>query len=212
MTQAQTKGPKYEVNIEGRLFPWNDETITVPQIRTLGGLSTGTPVLEVDLQTGTSRELPEDAIVQLRPGIGFGKKIEFRRGGLTERMSEELLLLRTRYPEAEFREDGQWVRVPRLSAPPGIWSAAEYDICFQLRPGYPDVSPYGMNVSPRARGASGEVPGSYSDDASPPPPFPGEWGKFSVEPTSWMASADVALGSNILDYIEAFRGRLAQVL
>ncbi len=88
MTQQQPKRPKYEVNIEGRLFPWNDETITVPQIRSLGNLPAGTPVLEVDLHTGTSRELPEDAIVQLRPGLGFGKKIEFRRGGMTERLSE----------------------------------------------------------------------------------------------------------------------------
>jgi hypothetical protein len=30
------KGPKYFVDIEGKEYPWDKDTITVPEIRTLG--------------------------------------------------------------------------------------------------------------------------------------------------------------------------------
>lgn len=210
MTERPSPKPKFEINIEGRIYPWNDDTITVPQIRKLGNLPADTPVVEVDLHAGTSRQLAEDEVVHLRPGMGFGKKVEFKRGGLTERMTDELALLHSRYPEAEFLEDGQWIRVPGFKAPADLWSVQEYDVCFPLKPGYPDVSPYGMYVSPRARTKDGSIPQSYSDEATPPPPFAGEWGKFSVEIADWKASSDVIQGGNLLDYVEAFRKRLAE--
>lgn len=74
------KSEKYAIDIEGTIYPWNEATITVPQIRELGGLPAGVPVLEIDLKTNDERTLPEDAIVQLKPGLGFSKKVEFRRG------------------------------------------------------------------------------------------------------------------------------------
>lgn len=77
---APTGGPKYHVNIEGTSYPWDSETITVPEIRTLGGLPTGTPVERIDLETNTQRTLPEDEVVELKPGLGFSKKIKFGRG------------------------------------------------------------------------------------------------------------------------------------
>jgi hypothetical protein len=73
-------GPKYEVNIEGVTYPWNDDTVTVAQLRDLGHLPTDTPVLEVDLKTNAERTLDEHEVVQLRPGQGFGRKVSFKRG------------------------------------------------------------------------------------------------------------------------------------
>lgn len=72
--------PKFEANIEGTLYPWNKETITVPEIRALGKLPTDLPVIEVDLKDNTERTLAEDEIVELKPGKGFGKKVGFKRG------------------------------------------------------------------------------------------------------------------------------------
>ncbi len=72
--------PKFEVNIEGALYPWDKETITVPEIRELGKLPTDLPVIEVDLKDNTERTLAEDEIVELKPGKGFGKKVSFKRG------------------------------------------------------------------------------------------------------------------------------------
>jgi hypothetical protein len=74
------QGPKYTVNIDDVDHPWDRDTITVPEIRILGGISAGTEVLEVNLETNDERTLREDETVPLKPGQGFGKKIKFRRG------------------------------------------------------------------------------------------------------------------------------------
>ena len=74
------QGPKYEVNIEGTLYPWKEETITAGQIRELGSLPADLPVIEVDLTTNEERTLQEEEIVELKPGKGFGRKVSFKRG------------------------------------------------------------------------------------------------------------------------------------
>jgi len=80
MTNQTKAGPKYTLDIEGKKYSWDEDTITVPQIRELGGLPSDQPVIEVDLQTGTERTLPEEAVVELRPGLGFSKKVSWKRG------------------------------------------------------------------------------------------------------------------------------------
>ena len=71
---------KFEVDIEDTIYEWDRETITVPQLRQLGGLPTDTPVVEIDLKENTEHELAEDAVVELKPGQGFAKKVKFKRG------------------------------------------------------------------------------------------------------------------------------------
>jgi len=74
------EGPRFEVNIEGTLYPWDRDTITVGEIRELGSLPPDLPVIEVDLKTNEERTLDEDAPVELHPGKGFGRKVSFKRG------------------------------------------------------------------------------------------------------------------------------------
>ena len=74
------QGPKFCVNIEGQEYPWDRDTITVPQIRELGNLPTNLPVLEINLHDQTERTLSEGEIVELKPGHGFCKKIKYQRG------------------------------------------------------------------------------------------------------------------------------------
>lgn len=73
-------GPTFQVNIEGTLFEWTSDTITVQQIRELGGLPNDLPVIEVDLKDNSERTLAEDEVVTLKPGMGFAKKVGFQRG------------------------------------------------------------------------------------------------------------------------------------
>ena len=77
---AATKGPKYLINVEGVEQPWNKDTITVPEIRELGGFASTDPVIEVDLRDNTERTLAENEVVEVKPGKGFGKKVTFQRG------------------------------------------------------------------------------------------------------------------------------------
>jgi hypothetical protein len=67
------------VNIEGIDHSWTQETITVPEIRKLGGIPDGTEVIEVD-DENVERTLREDEKVSLPSGKEYGKKVKFRRG------------------------------------------------------------------------------------------------------------------------------------
>jgi hypothetical protein len=71
---------KYDVDIEGTIYPWEQDTITVPQLRELAGYAPGQEMIEVDLKDNTETVLAEDAIVKLKPGKGFAKKVAFKRG------------------------------------------------------------------------------------------------------------------------------------
>jgi hypothetical protein len=80
MAEAAVTSPKYEVNIEGALYPWSEGTITPEQIRELAHFDATQQLVEVDLVHNTERTLEEGETVELKPGKGFGKKVEFKRG------------------------------------------------------------------------------------------------------------------------------------
>ncbi len=73
------KGKKYFVTIEGKEYPWERESITTTEIRTLGNLPTDMPVVE-EFPDGTERTLAENEIVELKPGHGYGRAPKFKRG------------------------------------------------------------------------------------------------------------------------------------
>jgi hypothetical protein len=72
--------PTYEVDIEGHIYPWATDRITVPELRSLAGYPSDQQMIEVDLKDNSEQVLPEDAIVELKPGKGFAKKVLFKRG------------------------------------------------------------------------------------------------------------------------------------
>ena len=77
---AHEPGPKYFVNVEGVEHDWTKATITLPELRELGGWDAHQQVVEVDMQSMTETTLAEDAVIALKPGQGFAKKIRFQRG------------------------------------------------------------------------------------------------------------------------------------
>ncbi len=77
---ARASGPTYVVNVEGIDHDWPSPTITAADIRNLGGFAATDPVIEVDLKDNSERTLTEDEVVDIKPGMGFGKKIKFKRG------------------------------------------------------------------------------------------------------------------------------------
>lgn len=72
--------PKYEVNIEGTIHEWDRDTITVPELRELGGFGPDQEMIEVELKDNSERPLADDETIELKPGKGFGKKVGFKRG------------------------------------------------------------------------------------------------------------------------------------
>lgn len=74
------KGPKYMLDIEGDLFPWDDDTITTEQLIALGGWDPGQGAILIDKKTNEERTLQPGEVVEIKPGMGFSKKIGFKRG------------------------------------------------------------------------------------------------------------------------------------
>lgn len=72
-------GPKYFIDIEGKEYEWDKNTITVTELRQLGNLPTDQPVIEVD-PDNNERTLNEDEIITLKPGHRYGKKVLYKRG------------------------------------------------------------------------------------------------------------------------------------
>jgi hypothetical protein len=72
--------PKYDVDIEGQIYPWDHDSITVPELRGLAGYPANQQMIEVDLQDNSEQVLTDDATVALKPGKGFAKKVVFKRG------------------------------------------------------------------------------------------------------------------------------------
>ena len=71
--------PKFTLDIEGALKPWNQDTITTEQIAALGGWDVSLGVLLID-RDNNERTLQPGKVVKLEPGMGFSKKVRFRRG------------------------------------------------------------------------------------------------------------------------------------
>ena len=72
-------GPKHFINIEGTTYPWHEDTITTEQIIGLGGWEASQGAIVVD-KDGNERTLQPGETIELKPGMGFGKKVHFKRG------------------------------------------------------------------------------------------------------------------------------------
>lgn len=75
----ERSGKKFFVNIEGVEYPWDSETITTQEIRTLVNLPADLPVIE-EAPDGTERTLVENETVTLKPGHRHGRGSKYRRG------------------------------------------------------------------------------------------------------------------------------------
>ena len=89
MSGGDQEAPKFSVMIEGKVHPWDKKTISVPEIRSLGGLPNDRPVLEMEMAGGedygpiTERALKEDEVhelVPLEPGKAHAKHVTFMGG------------------------------------------------------------------------------------------------------------------------------------
>jgi hypothetical protein len=89
MSGGDQEAQKFSVMIEGKVHAWDKKTISVPEIRALGGLPSDRPVLEMEMAGGedygpiTERVLKEDEVhelVPLEPGKAHAKHITFMGG------------------------------------------------------------------------------------------------------------------------------------
>jgi Prokaryotic E2 family E len=128
---------------------------------------------------------------------------------MSERLQQEVALLRQFYPDLEYRAEAHWVRLPRFPVPAeGGWDATQVAVAFQFPAGYPGQKPYGFYVAPPLQLKDGRAVQSVTSSAEPP--WPGPWLKFSWDAPSWHATADLGSGSNMLNYVLTFAERFRQ--
>ena len=80
MSAEAGNGPKYFLDIEGKVVHWDHETITTEQLAQLGGWAPSQGVIMIDLKENTERTLKAGEVIELKPGLGFSKKIRWKRG------------------------------------------------------------------------------------------------------------------------------------
>jgi hypothetical protein len=73
------KGPKFLLDIEGTIHPWEHDTITTEQIILLGNWDPSQGAILID-KDNNERTLKPGEVIELKPGMGFAKKIRFKRG------------------------------------------------------------------------------------------------------------------------------------
>lgn len=78
-TAAAKAGPKFHLDIEGRVIDWDQDTITTEEIIRLGGWNPSQGAIVVDRENN-ERTLQPGEVVELQPGMGFAKKVRFKRG------------------------------------------------------------------------------------------------------------------------------------
>lgn len=82
MSTERTAAARHEISIEGVTHPWGRDTISVAEIRDLGGFPADCTVVAVDLADGTEHVLDEDAVHEippLDPGKPVVKRTNFKR-------------------------------------------------------------------------------------------------------------------------------------
>jgi len=127
---------------------------------------------------------------------------------MNERISQELDMLRLCYPDLEYREDGQWVRIPHYVLPSGLWNGEEVEVCFQIPLQYPGQAPYGFYARPKLRLKDGSLPNNYSFPVATP--FGTGWGKLSWQLNPWQPADEPARGSNLLNFVRSFSDRFRE--
>lgn len=128
---------------------------------------------------------------------------------MDERLERELALLRTYFPQLEYREDGRWIRIPGYAVPADLWAPGQVTVACHFQPLHPGQAPYGIWVQPGLRlKTTGQLSTDHYSEPAGDIPLGGTWGKFSFSPVSWHPTDDLASGDNMLNFILSFRDRL----
>lgn len=128
---------------------------------------------------------------------------------MSERITKELELLRSVFPEIRFEPQGNWFLIPAyrdLGSVP--WSPNPLPVAFRPKPLHPGQEPYGIWV-PTGTKVGEHPPENFQDPAAEQPPFPGKWGLLSwtTKEGAWRPKDSVAKGSNLLDFAVGFKAR-----
>ena len=127
---------------------------------------------------------------------------------MSERTEAELELIRSAYPDVEFRSQELWARIPAYRLPEG-WGPEHAEIAFRVPRDVFGEEPYGFWVRPPLQLPGGGVP---TNSSGPVATVFGEgWQQFSWAPDGWRPAAELRCGTNMLDWVRSFARRLKEI-
>jgi hypothetical protein len=124
---------------------------------------------------------------------------------VSDRIQQELDLLRAVFPELEWRPDAFWARIPVYPVPGDVWQPAVVEVAFRIPPTAGE-QPYAFFVRPGLQ-APAQIT-NYTYPASTC--FGDDWGQFSWAPEVWCPHAEITRGSNMLHFVRSFADRLRE--
>ena len=127
---------------------------------------------------------------------------------LSERLAEEIPLLRQAFPDASIDSDACVVILTAYRLPAG-WSHEQTDILFAIPSNYPAGQPDNISRATGPHLDGGVAPGNNQGIQV----YAGRsWLQFSyhVEPADWCPSANPAEGSNLTEYLTGALSRFEE--
>jgi hypothetical protein len=124
------------------------------------------------------------------------------------RLEEEVALVRSGYPELQVMHEVLWALIPSYPIPEDLWTCGTVEIAFQFPQNLPGQQPYGFWVRPGLELQGGGAINNYTYPISTP--FGEGFGQFSWAPEVWAPAANVAAGTNMLDFVRSFLRRLEE--
>jgi hypothetical protein len=128
---------------------------------------------------------------------------------MSDRLSAELDLVRSSFPDLEFRDEDYWARIPKYPVPKA-WGRKRVEVAFQVPRDIFGQPPYGFWVRPPLEVPDGGGPPTNS--TGPVPTGFGEgWQQFSWAPDMWKPGPEPHSGSNLRDFVRSFGRRLSEI-
>jgi hypothetical protein len=127
---------------------------------------------------------------------------------MIDRVRDEIALVRSRYPDLEFREVDFWARIPSYPLPQG-WDRASIEVAFQVPRDFFAQQPYAFWVRPPLQVPGAGMPTNTSGPVATG--FGEGWQQFSWAPDGWQPGPDVRKGTNLLDFVRSFTRRFTDV-
>ena len=202
---------KHLIDFEGAELQWDNETITVLELRDLAGVEHDVILIEIDRENNERHLHRHDETLHLKHGHRYGKHHPYKRG--SDRMQEEVELLRKNFPHLEVREvngtGSFWFLIAGFDIMVDGWSKRTIDMAFEATRGYPAAAPYGFYVRDGIRFNGATMPQSYTEFVTIP--FEGNWGKFSWQVEGqWKPGASVNSGNNLAGFAETLQKRFKE--
>ena len=126
---------------------------------------------------------------------------------MTERIIQEIALLKEKYPNLVHGQNYDWVVIPDFPLPDG-YNRQITKLLFLIPNTYPHTAPDCFYVETGLRLVSGNMPSNYNEEMSVP--VGGSWGYFSWHPEIWQPKDDIQSGDNLLSFIKVVNLRLRE--